>query len=63
MSKILVRQKKSVIGSSVKMKRVVSSLGLKKIGDEKVHKDNNCIRGMVNKAKHLLEYKLLTEGE
>ena len=63
MSKILVRQKKSLIGHPKKLKRVVQGLGLNKIGDERTHKDNNCTRGMINKAKHVLEYKLLPEGE
>ena len=63
MSKIKVRQKKSLIGHPEKIQRVVKGLGLKKIGDERVHKDNNCTRGMINKVKHLLDYTLLPQGE
>ena len=61
MSKILVRQKKSLIGTSKALRKVVESLGLGKIGQEKSLKDNNCTRGMVNKVKHLVDYELVSE--
>lgn len=61
MSKIYVKQKKSLIGVSHSLRRVVAGLGLGRIGAEAVHKDNNCIRGMVNKVKHLVDYELRAE--
>ncbi|SME88792.1 50S ribosomal protein L30 [Pseudobacteriovorax antillogorgiicola] len=61
MSKIVVRQKKSLIGSSESLRKVVKALGLGKIGQERTHKDNNCTRGMVNKVRHLVEYELVSE--
>ena len=59
MSKIIVRQTRSLIGNNDKNRKVVKALGLGKIGSTRTHKDNNCIRGMVNKVKHLVEYELV----
>lgn len=58
MGQIVVTQKRSVIGQADKNVRVVRALGLRRIGQTKVHKDNNCIRGMINKVKHLVSYEL-----
>lgn len=61
MSKIVVKQTKSLIAVPEQLRKVMYGLGLGKIGQEKTHKDNNCIRGMVNKVRHLIEYKLISE--
>jgi len=61
MSQIKVKQVRSLIGVPKKVRAVVRGLGLKKLGDERTYKDNNCIRGQVNKVKHLVEYELLTK--
>lgn len=61
MSKILVKQTKSLIAQNKKTVKVAKSMGLGKINQEKVYKDNNCIRGMINKISHLVEYKLISE--
>lgn len=58
MASIIVRQKKSLIGQKEANRKVVQALGLRGIGKEKTHKDNNCIRGMINKVSHLVEYEL-----
>ena len=58
MSQIIVRQVKSIIGCDEKQRKVIQALGLGKINNERVHKDNNCIRGMINKVSHLVEYEL-----
>lgn len=63
MGQISIMQTRSLIGQPQKMRRVVRSLGLKRIGHRVLKKDNNCIRGMINKATHLVSYKLLTDGE
>lgn len=58
-SYIKVTKKKSTIAEAEKVRKVLQSgLGLRKIGSSKVYKDNNCIRGMVNKVKHLVSYEL-----
>lgn len=59
MSKIKVWQKKSTIGEPAKTQRIVEGLGLRGFGKVKVHKDNNCIRGMINKVKHLVAFELV----
>ena len=63
MGQISIEQTRSLIGQPQKMRRVVRSLGLKRIGHRVLKNDNNCIRGMINKATHLVSYKLLTDGE
>ncbi len=58
---IKVTQLKSTIGKNSNNGRILAGLGLRKIGATKVHKDNNCIRGMVNKVKHYIRYELVTK--
>ena len=58
MSQIIVKLKKSTISEPEKIRKVVHALGLTRIGNTATHKDNNCIRGMVNKVKHLVSYEL-----
>lgn len=52
--KIKVTLKKSVIGSTEAQKKVVKSLGLKKINQTVEHFESDMINGMVNKVSHLL---------
>jgi len=61
MAKIVVRQTRSLIGNSEASRKIVKGLGLGRIGKTKVHKDNNCIRGMINKVKHLVAYELIAD--
>ena len=56
---IKVVQKKSLITEPKSIRRIMESLGLGKLGTEKIFKDNNCIRGQVNKVKHLVRYELV----
>ncbi len=56
---IQVTQIRSCIGQSESMCKIVKSLGLRGIRSAKVQKDNNCIRGMINKVQHLVEYKFV----
>ena len=58
MSQIVIKQTRSLISEPDKIKRVVVALGLGRIGLSKTHKDNNCIRGMINKVKHLVSYEV-----
>jgi len=59
MSQIKVTQTKSLIATPEAQRKVVRALGLGRIGKSNTLKDNNCIRGMVNKVKHLISYELL----
>jgi large subunit ribosomal protein L30 len=58
MSQIVVRQERSLISEPEKIRKVVKALGLRKVGATVVHKDNNCVRGMVNKVRHLVSVEL-----
>jgi large subunit ribosomal protein L30 len=58
MSKIVITQTRSLISEPVSVRKIMQGLGLRRIGQEVVQKDNNCIRGMVNKVRHLVSYKL-----
>ncbi|MBR2404653.1 MAG: 50S ribosomal protein L30 [Clostridia bacterium] len=54
MAKIKVTLVKSTIGCKQDQIATVKALGLKKIRDEKIHEDNDQIKGMVNKVCHLV---------
>ena len=58
MATIVVRQKKSLISEPESVRRIVKALGLRRIGMVKEHKDNNCVRGMINKVRHLVTFEL-----
>jgi len=51
---IKVTQIKGLIGQKEKLKRTVEALGLKRINHSVIHEDNDVIRGMVFKVKHLV---------
>jgi len=55
MSKVRVKQIKSLIGRKKNHKLCILGLGLKKIGDEKIIEDTPSIRGMINKVDYMLE--------
>lgn len=55
MAKVLaVTLKKSIIGRPEKHRRVVESLGLKKLNATVEIGDSPCVRGMIRKVSHLL---------
>lgn len=59
--KIRVQQTRSMISEPESMRRVLVGLGLRGVGRVREHKDNNCIRGMINKVKHLVSYQIINE--
>jgi large subunit ribosomal protein L30 len=59
MASIKVTQIKSPIGRAPNVKKVLTGLGLRGMHQVKVHKDNNCIRGMINKVKRFVSYEIL----
>ena len=61
MSKIIVRQTRSLITECEAQCRIVRALGLGRIGKSREHKDNNCIRGMINKVKHLVAWEIVSK--
>ena len=58
MASIVVTQRRSLISEPEKIRKIVKGLGLGRIGAVVTHKDNNCIRGMVNKVRHLVSVEL-----
>ena len=54
MAKIKVRKVKSAINRTRNQKRILESLGLKKIGQVKEHENTPNILGMINKVSHLV---------
>jgi len=56
MSKTLsITLRKSMIGRPEKHRRVVRSLGLRKLNKTVVLKDTPAVRGMIRKVSHMLE--------
>jgi large subunit ribosomal protein L30 len=56
MSKILrITLKKSMIGRPEKHRRVIRSLGLRKLNKTVALKETPTIRGMIRKVSHMLE--------
>ena len=53
--KLKVTLKKSLIGRPEAHRKVVESLGLRKVNNSVVHNDNEAIRGMIKKVDYLLE--------
>jgi large subunit ribosomal protein L30 len=52
---IQVKQIRSTTGRPGKQKKIMHSLGLRGIGQNKELPDNPAVRGMVTKVKHLIE--------
>jgi len=46
---------KSAIGYSVRQKKTVRALGLRRLGQTVEHNDTSVIRGMVDKVAHLVQ--------
>ena len=54
-SKIKVTLVKSTIAILPQHKKVVAALGLKKVNSFRIHEENPCILGMINKVSYLLK--------
>ena len=54
MAKIRVKKVKSAINRTLRQKRILESLGLRKIGQVVEHEATSSILGMVNKVSHLV---------
>ncbi len=57
--KLNVTLVKSTIGQKPKAKATVKALGLTKLNKTVEHKDNEAIRGMINKVIHLVKVEEL----
>jgi large subunit ribosomal protein L30 len=59
--KIIIKQIKSKIGTLPNQRATLRALGLRKMSAERIHDDNDVIRGMVDKVKHLVTVKPFSE--
>ena len=57
MPKITVTLKKSTIGHPRNQRRVVESLGLRKLHHSVEHENTDSIQGMIHKVRHLVEVR------
>ena len=57
MSKIAVTLRKSTIGYSHRQRKIVESLGLRKLNHTVAHQDSATIKGMIAKVSHLVEVR------
>ena len=55
MAKLKVTLVKSTIGCLQKQVDTVKALGLRKTNHEVIHEDNDCIRGMLFRVRHLVK--------
>ena len=61
MAHLKITWTKSYIGKPKNQRRVVESLGLKRLHHSVIHGDTPVIRGMVNKVQHLLKVEEVPE--
>lgn len=61
MANLKITWTRSTIGRNQKQRRVIESLGLKKLSSSAVHRDSPGIRGMINKVSHLVEVEIVEE--
>lgn len=52
--KIRITQRRSTIGRIENQKATMKALGFRRIGQTVEHDDTPCIRGMINKVRHLV---------
>ena len=55
MATIKIKQVRSIVGCKEDQKKTVRALGLHRINDEREITDNEGVRGMIFKVKHLVE--------
>ena len=55
MSKLKITQVKGLVNNNQNQRRVMQSLGLRKIRHSVEHQDNPAIRGQIRKVAHLVQ--------
>ena len=55
MAQLKITWKKSCIGRPESQRRIIRSLGLRRLHHSVIHSDSPTIRGMVSKVIHLIE--------
>ena len=61
MSYLKITWKKSFIGRTQRQRRVIRSLGLRRLNHTVLHHDSPTIRGMVQKVIHMLHVEAVSE--
>ena len=59
--KVRIRQVRSEIGHSWRMRRTLEALGLRHHQDEVVHQDSPSLRGQLKQVRHLIEVTRVQE--
>jgi len=54
MTKVRVKQVKSIINRPKDQERTLEALGLRRIGQERIHNLTPQVQGMIKKVKHLI---------
>ena len=62
MGYLKITWKKSCIGRSPGQRKVIQSLGLRRLNHSVIHSDSATIRGMVEKVVHLLKVEEAVKG-
>ena len=62
MAQLKITWKKSCIGRTESQRRIIRSLGLRRLHHSVIHGDTPTIRGMVNKVIHLIIVEELKAG-
>jgi large subunit ribosomal protein L30 len=62
MKTLKITLKRSLIGRPEKQRKIIRSLGLRKINQNVTHKDTPVIRGQIYKTSHMLEVNEEAEG-
>ena len=62
MAQLKIPWKKSCIGRPQNQRRIIQSLGLRRLHHSVVHADSPTIRGMVNKVIHLVTVEEIEGG-
>ena len=55
MSKLKITQVKGLVNTNQNQRRVMQTLGLRKIHQSVEHRDNPAIRGQIRKVSHLVQ--------
>ena len=63
MSFLKITWKKSAIGRNWRQRRIIESLGLRRLNHSVIHLNSPTIVGMVNKTIHMLEVEEITDEQ
>ncbi len=58
-----ITQSRSLIGTSIRQRRTMKALGLRRIHHTVMHNDTPIIRGMLGTVSHLVEIKEIASQE